>query len=76
MTQQDPPLPGFVQMARHFGITLASEDAQKLVLIIGHYVQREREECAKLCDVEATEGIDFSDRRCAASLAEDIRARR
>lgn len=76
MSQQDPQLPGFVQMARHLGITLASEDAPKLAHLIGHYVAQEREACAKVCDREATEGLDFADRRCAASLAEDIRARR
>lgn len=74
MTNRDPkPLPGFVQMARSFGITLASEDAQRLAHVIGHYVAQEREACAKVCEAQAL--LPECPER-AAYCAEAIRARR
>lgn len=67
-------LPGFVQMARDLGLTLASEDAQRLALIIGTFVRREREACAQHCYDIWYSGSTSSDdaHRCY----EAIRARR
>ena len=74
MSNDRHQLPGFVEMARHFGITLASEDAQKLALIIGDFIRNEREECAKLCEGLWYAGSASSDD--AYRCAEAIRARR